>query len=220
MVRYTDEQIVNLILTRFEGKKIYILAPVVKNRKGHYKELFENIRKKGYLQVRTDGELREIIPNMKLDRYKNHSIEVVIAKLKVSDKDRQRLFDSVETALKTGDKQLMILDAETGSVGHYSMTLMDPKNGLSYADPSPHNFSFNSPQGYCPCCKGLGTINVIDRQKLIPDETVSIYKGGIAPLGKYNDSILFAQIEAICQNTVLHSKRPSANSLRKLSMRF
>lgn len=208
MVRYTDEQIVSLILSRFDGKKIYILAPVVRNRKGHYKELFENIRKKGYLQVRTDGELRDIIPSMKLDRYKNHSIEVVIDKLKVSQKDRQRLSDSVETALKTGDKQLMVLDAETGNVGHYSMTLMDPENGLSYADPSPHNFSFNSPPGYCPCCKGLGTVNIIDRQKLIPDETVSIYKGGIAPLGKYKDTILFAQIEAICQKYGATLKTP------------
>ncbi len=170
MVKYTEEKIVSLILDRYDGRKIYILSPVVRNRKGHYKELFENLRKKGYLQVRVDGEMREIMLGMKLDRYKNHSVELVIDKLKVSSKDDRRLRDSVATALRQGEGQLMIYDVDSDEAGHYSQTLMDPVSGISYREPSPHNFSFNSPQGYCPCCKGLGTVNIVDRQKLIPDE--------------------------------------------------
>lgn len=208
MVKYTEEKIVELILNKYNGCKIYILAPLVKNRKGHYKELFENLRKKGYLQVRIDGDMREISLGMKLDRYKNHSIELIVDKLKVSPKDVQRLRDSVNAALKQGDKQLMIHNLENGETGHYSQSLMDPVNGLSYREPSPHNFSFNSPQGYCPCCKGLGTVNIVDRQKLIPDTSLSIYKGGIAPLGKYKNSLIFSQIDAICKKYGADLKTP------------
>lgn len=208
MVKYTEEKIVELILDKYNDCKIYILAPLVKNRKGHYKELFENLRKKGYLQVRVDGEMREISLGMKLDRYKNHSIELIVDKLKVSPKDVQRLRDSVNAALRQGDKQLMIHNLENGETGHYSQSLMDPVNGLSYREPSPHNFSFNSPQGYCPCCKGLGTVNIVDRQKLIPDDSLSIYKGGIVPLGKYKNSLIFSQIEAICKKYGTDLKTP------------
>jgi excinuclease ABC subunit A len=199
MVKYTREKIVELILSKFNGKKIYILAPLVRNRKGHYKELFEQLRKKGYLRVRVDGEICEIAYGMKLDRYKNHSIELVVDRLQVSDKDDARLRDTIETALKQGDKQMMIYDLETETVSHYSQSLMDPVSGISYHEPAPHNFSFNSPQGACPCCKGLGYVNLIDRDKVIPDTSQSIYNGGIAPLGKYKNSMIFWQIAAICE---------------------
>ncbi len=199
MVKYTEEKIVNLILDKYEGKKIYILSPVVKNRKGHYKELFEQLRKKGYLTVRVDGALKEISLGMKLDRYKNHSIEIVIDRLKVSAKDDTRLRETVETALRQGGKQLMIYDTEDDTISHYSQLLMDPVSGISYREPAPHNFSFNSPQGACPCCKGLGTVNIVDRAKIIPDPALSIHEGGILPLGKYRNSMIFWQIAAICE---------------------
>lgn len=197
MVKYNREKIVSLILDKFDGHKIYILAPMVKNRKGHYKELFENLRKKGYLHVRVDGQLKEITPGMKLDRYRNHDIELVIDRLKVSDKDDSRLRDTVETAFKQGDRQLMILDVESETLTHYSQMLMDPISGISYREPAPHNFSFNSPQGACTMCKGLGKVNIIDRDKIMPDPKASIYTGGIVPLGRYTDSMIFWQIEAI-----------------------
>lgn len=197
MVKYNREKIVSLILEKFNGHKINILAPLVKNRKGHYKELFENLHKKGYIHVRVDGQLQELVPNMKLDRYKNHSIELVIDRLKVNDKDDVRLRDTVEVALKQGDKQLMILDVDTSEVTHYSQMLMDPVSGISYREPAPHNFSFNSPQGACPTCKGLGKVNIVDRDKIMPDLKASIYTGGIVPLGRYTDSMIFWQIEAI-----------------------
>ncbi|MDE6198994.1 MAG: excinuclease ABC subunit UvrA, partial [Muribaculaceae bacterium] len=199
MVKYSDEKIVNLILERYAGRKIMLLAPVVHNRKGHYKELFEQLQKKGYVTVRTDGHIREIEPGMKLDRYKNHSIEIVIDKLKVADKDDSRLRDSVANALRQGDKQMMIYDIDDNAIGHYSQSLMDPVSGISYREPAPHNFSFNSPQGACPCCKGLGTVNLVDRAKIIPDDSLSIAKGAIAPLGKQKNSVVFWQIEAICE---------------------
>ncbi len=199
MVKYSDEKIVNLILDRYAGRKIMLLAPVVHNRKGHYKELFEQLQKKGYVTVRTDGHIREIEPGMKLDRYKNHSIEIVIDKLKVADKDDSRLRDSVANALRQGDKQMMIYDIEDNAIGHYSQSLMDPVSGISYREPAPHNFSFNSPQGACPCCKGLGTVNLVDRTKIIPDDSISIAKGAIVPLGKQKNSVVFWQIEAICE---------------------
>lgn len=199
MIKYTEEKIVSLILERYTGKKIYILAPLVKNRKGHYKELFESIRKKGYLTVRVDGEIREITMGMKLDRYKNHSVEVVVDRLKVSEKDLTRLRETVSEALRQGDKQLMIYDVDDNAIAHYSQQLMDPATGLSYREPAPHNFSFNSPQGACPTCKGLGFVNIVDRNKIIPDDTLSIHNGGILPLGKYRNSMIFWQIEAICQ---------------------
>ena len=199
MVKYGVDKILSLILNKYVGKKIYVLAPLVKNRKGHYKELFENIRKKGYLNVRVDGELREVTFGMKLDRYKNHTIEIVVDRLKVNQKDEDRLRKTVETAFKQGDGQLMILDVENGELGHYSKMLMDPVTGLSYAEPAPHNFSFNSPQGACPKCKGLGYVNIIDREKVMPNSELSIRAGGIAPLGKYKNSLIFWQIQAICE---------------------
>ena len=199
MVKYGVDKIISLILNKYAGKKIYVLAPLVKNRKGHYKELFENIRKKGYLNVRVDGELREVTFGMKLDRYKNHTIEIVVDRLKVNQKDEDRLRKTVETAFKQGDGQLMILDVENGELGHYSKMLMDPVTGLSYAEPAPHNFSFNSPQGACPKCKGLGYVNIIDREKVMPNNELSIRAGGIAPLGKYKNSLIFWQIQAICE---------------------
>ena len=198
-VKYGVDKILSLILNKYAGRKIYVLAPLVKNRKGHYKELFENIRKKGYLNVRVDGELREVTFGMKLDRYKNHTIEIVVDRLKVNQKDEDRLRKTVETAFKQGDGQLMILDVENGELGHYSKMLMDPVTGLSYAEPAPHNFSFNSPQGACPKCKGLGYVNIIDREKVMPNNELSIRAGGIAPLGKYKNSLIFWQIQAICE---------------------
>ena len=174
MVKYTEEQILDLILKDYKGKKIYILAPLVRTRKGHYKELFEQVRKKGYLYVRVDGEIREALPGMKLDRYKNHDIEVVIDKLIVTDKDDVRLKNSVATAMQQGDGLLMILDLQSENVRHYSKRLMCPVTGLSYREPAPHNFSFNSPQGACPKCKGLGVVNQIDVEKVIPDRELSI----------------------------------------------
>ncbi len=200
MVRYTDEQIVDLILTKYSGKKIYVLAPLVKNRKGHYKELFDTLRKKGFLRVRVDGAIIEITPEMKLDRYRNHSVELVVDRLVVSDSDRQRLYDTIEAALEQGDKEVMIYQVDNDSVSHFSMHLMDPDSGLSYREPAPHNFSFNSPQGYCPHCKGLGYVNIIDREKIIPNPNLSIRDGAFQPLGKYRNSTIFNQLLAICQN--------------------
>ncbi|MEZ3591274.1 MAG: excinuclease ABC subunit UvrA [Muribaculaceae bacterium] len=208
MIKYTEEKIVSLILEKYSGRKIYILAPIVKNRKGHYKELFETLRKKGYLNVRVDGELREIAFGMKLDRYKNHSIELVIDRLKVSDKDMERLRDTVANALKQGGKQLMIYDVDDESIGHYSQLLMDPVSGISYREPAPHNFSFNSPQGACPCCKGLGYVNIVDRAKIIPDDRLSIHDGAIVPLGKYKNSMIFWQLAAICEKYGCKLKTP------------
>ena len=208
MVKYTEEKIIDLILEHYRNRKTYILAPLVRNRKGHYKELFEQVRKKGYLTVRVDGELREITHGMKLDRYKNHSVELVVDKLIVSDKDQKRLQDSVRTAMKQGNGLILILDAESNQIRHYSRTLMDPVTGLSYSDPAPHNFSFNSPQGACPECKGLGFVNIIDREKIMPDQTKSIYEGGIIPLGKYINSLIFWQIEAICDKYGVTLKTP------------
>lgn len=208
MVQYTRDKIVELILEKYEGRKISILAPVVRNRKGHYKELFETLRKKGYLNVRVDGEMREITYGMKLDRYKNHSVEVVIDRLKPSGKDRERLSETVDTALRQGDKQLMVLDAETERVAHYSQMLMDPESGLSYRQPAPHNFSFNSPHGACPKCKGLGRVNLIDREKIIPDPSLSIANGAIVPLGKQKNSMIFWQIAAICEKYGCTLKTP------------
>ena len=199
MVKYTIDKILALIMQRYQEHRIYILAPLVKNRKGHYKDLFENLRKKGYINVRVDGSLREITFGMKLDRYVNHSVELVVDRLKVTDKDSKRLADTVDLAFKQGNGQLMILDAETDKVGYYSRSLMDPATGLSYMEPAPHNFSFNSPLGACPRCKGLGYVNIIDRDKIMPDMTLSIRGGGILPLGKYKNVQIFWQISAICE---------------------
>ena len=211
MVRYTEEKIISLIMDLYQNKKTYILAPLVRNRKGHYKDLFEQVRRKGYLTVRIDGELREITHGMKLDRYKNHSIELVIDKLIVDKDDERRLQESVKTAMKQGDGQLIVLDAETQEIRHYSRTLMDPQTGLSYSEPAPHSFSFNSPQGACPKCKGLGYVNIIDKNKIIPNDEKSIYEGGIVPLGKYKNSLIFWQIAAICQKYDSSLKTPIKN---------
>ncbi len=208
MVKYTHEQIVNLILEKYDGHKVYILAPLVKNRKGHYKELFEQLRKKGFLTVRVDGELRELTLNMKVDRYKNHDIELVIDRLKVSAKDLTRLESTVADALRQGEKQVMIYDVDDNKVGYYSQTLMDAASGISYREPAPHNFSFNSPLGACPCCKGLGYVNIVDREKIIPNPSLSIHEGGILPLGKYKNSMIFWQIDAICKKYGATIKTP------------
>lgn len=199
MVKYSVEKILSLILDKYDGKKIYILAPLVKNRKGHYKDLFEQYRKKGYINVRIDGELREITFGMKLDRYKNHTVELVIDRLKVARKDEKRLKETVELAFRQGKDQLLVLDAATDEISYYSKTLMDPSTGLSYLDPAPHNFSFNSPQGACHKCKGLGYVNLVDREKIMPDMSLSIKEGGVLPLGKYKNSLVFWQIAAICE---------------------
>ncbi|MDE5799764.1 MAG: excinuclease ABC subunit UvrA, partial [Paramuribaculum sp.] len=208
MIKYTDEKILQLIGEKFADNRIYILAPLVKNRKGHYKELFESIRKKGFLTVRVDGELMELTPGMKVDRYRNHSIEVVVDRFKLGASDTTRLRQSVTEALRMGDKQLMIYDADNDTIHHYSQHLMDPATGLSYREPAPHNFSFNSPQGACDKCKGLGYINVVDRDKIIPNPKASIHSGGIVPLGKYRDSMIFWQIEAICKKYGCTLKTP------------
>lgn len=199
MAKYSRDRIQDMILEKYNGKKIYILAPLVKNRKGHYKELFENLRKKGYIYVRVDGELKELVFGMKLNRYQNHTVELVVDRLRVNSEDPQRLRSSVETALKQGDKQMAVMDLETGEMGHFSQMLMDPDTGLSYPEPAPHNFSFNSPQGACPVCKGIGEVNVVDESKVIPDPSKSIYAGGIEALGRYRNSMVFWQIEAICK---------------------
>jgi len=208
MVKYSEEQIIDLILKRYERRKIYILAPVVRNRKGHYKELFEQLRKKGFLTVRIDGELREIIPGLKLDRYKNHSVEVVVDKLEVHSKDEKRIKESVRTAMRQSDGLLMALDLETQEIRHFSRRLMCPSTGLSYSEPAPHNFSFNSPQGACQKCKGLGVINQIDMQKIIPNPELSVYQGGVVPLGKYRNVLIFWQIEAILKKYDFDIKTP------------
>ena len=209
MIKYTEEQILNLIYDEYQGKRIYMLAPLVRTRKGHYKELFEQVRKKGYLYVRVDGEIREITHGMKLDRYKNHDIEVVIDKMVVSnEKDDKRLKQSVTTAMQQGDGLIMILDAGTNEIRHYSKRLMCPVTGLSYKEPAPHNFSFNSPQGACPRCKGLGFVNLIDVDKVIPDRNLSIHEGAIAPLGKYKNVMIFWQLEALLEKYELTLKTP------------
>ena len=197
MVKYTEEQILNLILNDYDGKRIYMLAPLVRNRKGHYKELFEQMMRKGYLNVRIDGEMCEMSRGMMLERYKNHDIEVVIDKLVVDAKDTQRLKQSVATTLQQGEGLVMIMEMPSGTVRHYSKHLMCPVTGLSYKEPDPHNFSFNSPQGFCPKCKGLGVVSQVDVDKVVPDRSLSVYDGALAPLGKYRRSSIFQQIEAV-----------------------
>ena len=208
MIKYTEEQILSLIMERYLDKKIYLLAPVVRNRKGHYKELFEQILKKGYLTVRVDGDIREILPGMRVDRYKMHSIEIVIDKMKIANKSEENLKASLRTAMKVGEGLIMIFDESTKEVRHFSRNLMCPITGISYSEPAPHNFSFNSPHGACPRCKGIGEINNIDKNKIIPDKNKSIYNGGISPLGKWKDSLFFMQIEALCHKYDLTIKSP------------
>ena len=199
MVRYTEEQIVALLVERYEARRVYILAPVVQNRKGHYRELLESVRKKGYLYARIDGEMEELLPDMQLDRYKNHSIEVVVDRLRVAEKDADRLRQSVATAMQQGGGLIMVFDMETGDVRHYSRRLMCPTSGIAYRDPAPHDFSFNSPQGACPRCKGLGVVSLIDEEKVFPDPKLSVRQGGIAPLGKARQAMIFWQIQAVLE---------------------
>ena len=208
MVKYTEEKVVEMINHDYQGKRIFILAPLVRNRKGHYRELFESMRRKGYLYIRVDGKVEEIQRGMKVDRYKNHNIEVVIDKMAVTDSDEERLRKSVATAMKQGDGLLMVLDKETGIAKYYSKRLMCPTSGISYGDSAPNKFSFNSPEGACPTCKGLGYINQIDIDKVIPNRSLSIHEGGIAPLGHYKNQMVFWQIEAILKKHDLTIKTP------------
>lgn len=208
MVKYTEEKIVNMILDDYEGHKVYLLAPLIRNRKGHYKELFESTRRKGFLTVRVDGELREITSGMKLDRYKNHDIEVVVDKLAVQAKDGERLTKSVAETLRQGHGMMMLLDAADHQVRFYSEQLMDPVSGIAYRDPAPHNFSFNSTQGACPKCKGLGFVSVMDRDKVVPDPKLSIKEGGLAPLGKYRNALIFWEIQTVLADYDCDLKTP------------
>jgi excinuclease ABC subunit A len=208
MVKYTEEKVIEMILSDYDGHAIYILAPLVRQRKGHYRELFDSMRRKGYLYVRVDGEIKEIVRGMKTDRYKNHNIEVIIDKLKVRGKDDERLKRSVETAMKQGDGVIMIMDKETGAVRNFSKRLMDPVTGLSYGEPAPNIFSFNSPEGACPRCKGLGYVSEIDMKKVVPNDKLSIREGAIAPLGKYKNQMIFWQVEAILNQYDCDLKTP------------
>ena len=211
MVKYTEEKVIDLITHNYAGRKILILAPLVRSRKGHYRELFESMRRKGYLHVRVDGEVREIVRGMKVDRYKNHDIEVVIDRMAVKESVDDRLKKSVQIAMKQGEGLVMILDHETGEVKHFSKRLMCPTTGISYSDPAPNTFSFNSPQGACPRCKGLGYINEIDLEKVIPNRKQSIYEGAIVPLGKYKNQMIFWQIDAILKKYDCQLKTPIAD---------
>ena len=212
MVKYTEERVVEMIQEDYAGRRILILAPLVRSRKGHYRELFEAMRRKGYLNIRVDGVMKEITQGMKVDRYKNHDIEVVIDKLEVRGKGQEASFErlkkSVELAMKQGDGLIMILDKDTGEAKFFSKRLMCPTSGISYSDPAPNNFSFNSPQGACPHCKGLGYINEIDLAKVIPNRKLSIHEGGIAPLGKYKNQMIFWQVEAILKKYGCTLKTP------------
>ena len=208
MVKYTEEKVLSLILDSYANHRIYILAPLVRQRKGHYRELFESMRRKGYLHIRIDGEIQELTRGMKVDRYKNHNIEVVIDKLRVRGKDDERLRRTLEHAMREGDGVVMIADADDGSVKNFSKRLMCPTTGISYADPAPNRFSFNSPEGACPRCKGLGYINDIDMEKVMPDKNLSIHDGGILPLGKYKNQMIFWQVGALLEAQGLTLKTP------------
>ena len=208
MVRYTEEKIINMIETDYADRRIYILSPLVRQRKGHYRELFESLRRKGYLYARVDGEIKEITQGMKTDRYKNHNIEVVIDKMQMRKGFEDRLRKTVETAMRQGDGLIMILDKDSGVAKNFSKRLMCPTTGLSYRDPAPNMFSFNSPEGACPKCKGLGYVNEIDMKKVIPDDTLSIYQGAIVPLGKYKNQVIFWQIGAILEKAECTLKTP------------
>ena len=197
MVKYTTEKIVQLIYERFNGRKIYLLAPIIKNRKGHYVELFEQYRRKGYLHMRIDDEITDLTYGLKVDRYKNHNIELVVDKFKISDKEESRIKQSIETAMKIGKGVIMVVDMETNKVTYFSKKLMCPTTGLSYDEPAPHSFSFNSPQGACPHCDGLGVVDEIDVEKIVPNAKLSIRKGAFKPLGVYKNNLIFCKLEAI-----------------------
>ena len=208
MVKYTEEKVINLILDHYNNRRIFILAPLVRQRKGHYRELFEQMRRKGYLYIRVDGEIKEIARGMKVDRYKNHNIEVVIDKLKVEPGEEERLRRTVATAMKQGDGVIMVMDKDNEETRNFSKRLMDPVSGLSYGEPAPNIFSFNSPEGACPKCKGLGMIDEIDMKKVVPDTNISIYEGAVIPLGKYKNQMIFWQIDAILKKHDCTLKTP------------
>lgn len=208
MVKYTEEKVIEMITDNYSEKRIFILAPLVRNRKGHYRELFDSMRRKGYLYIRIDGEIKEIVRGMKTDRYKNHSIEVVIDKMKVEDVSHERLTKSIQTAMKQGDGLIMILDKDADEAKYFSKRLMCPTSGISYKDPAPNIFSFNSPEGACPHCKGLGYVNEIDLKKVIPDTKINIHDGAIIPLGKYKNQMIFWQIDSILQKYDCNIKTP------------
>ncbi|HMT30623.1 MAG TPA: excinuclease ABC subunit UvrA, partial [Bacteroidia bacterium] len=197
MIRLSDDQIIHLILEKFKSKKIILLAPVVKGRKGHYRELFETILQMGFLKVRIDGTIHDIKKGLQADRYKTHDIEIVIDRIAVTEDQKARITDSVRTSLKHGKGSLMVLDEDTKKINHFSQHLMCPTSGISYDEPAPNTFSFNSPYGACPKCNGLGTVAEIDLKTVIPDKTVTIKAGGIAPLGPHKDNWIFSQIQAI-----------------------
>ena len=212
MVKYTEEKVVDMIMSDYQDRKIYILSPLVRNRKGHYRELFEQMRRKGYLYIRVDGEIQELTRGMKVDRYKNHNIEVVIDKMKLGGTEnntlRERLAKTVSTAMKQGEGLIMILDNERNEAKYFSKRLMDPVTGIAYKDPAPNIFSFNSPEGACPQCKGLGVIDEIDLKKVIPDDKLDIYNGAIVPLGKYKNQMIFWQIDALLKRHNCDLKDP------------
>ena len=208
MVKYTEEQVIDMILSDYKGHRIFLLAPLVRQRKGHYRELFESMRRKGYLYVRVDGKFIELESGMKVDRYKNHNIEVLIDKLAVRDDDEERIRKSITTAMKQGDGMVMVIDKEKGESKIFSKRLMDPVTGIAYRDPAPNMFSFNSPEGACPHCKGLGKVNQIDLKKVIPDDNLSIYAGGIVPLGKYKNQMIFWQLQSLLEKHNATIKTP------------
>lgn len=211
MVKYTEEKIISMIRSDYDGQGIYILAPLVRRRKGHYRELFDSMRRKGFLYMRVDGEVKEIVRGMKVDRYKNHNIEVVIDKLKVQGKDDERLRRTIQMAMKQGDGVVAVMDKDSGAVRNFSKRLMDPTTGLSYGEPAPNIFSFNSPEGACPRCKGLGYVSVVDMAKVVPNDKLSIAQGAIAPLGKYKNQMIFWQVEAILNKYACDLKTPFAD---------
>ena len=208
MVKYTEEQIAQTIHEAYLNKRIFILAPLVRQRKGHYRELFDSMRRKGYLYARVDGKIEDLVEGMKVDRYKNHNIEVVIDKMQVKEGDNERLAKTIQTALRQGEGTMMILDKDSGEIRNFSKKLMDPVTGIAYGDPAPNMFSFNSPEGACPRCKGLGMVNEIDMAKVVPDDKLSIHEGAIVPLGKYKNQLIFWQIEVILNNYDCTLKTP------------
>ena len=208
MVKYTEEQIAQTIHEAYLDKRIFILAPLVRQRKGHYRELFDSMRRKGYLYARVDGKIEDLVEGMKVDRYKNHNIEVVIDKMQVKEGDNERLSKTIQTALRQGEGTMMILDKDSGEIRNFSKKLMDPVTGIAYGDPAPNMFSFNSPEGACPRCKGLGVVNEIDMKKVVPDDKLSIHEGAIVPLGKYKNQLIFWQIEVILNNYDCTLKTP------------
>lgn len=197
MVSYSDEQILNLILSDFDGKRVNILAPVIKSRKGHYRELFEQIAKQGFVKVRVDGEILDIEPGMRLDRYKNHDIEIVIDRLKIDESSLKRVKESIATALYSGNNVMMVLDADADKPRYFSRELMCPTTGIAYPSPEPNTFSFNSPKGACPKCNGLGKVQLVNPSKIVPDDSLSIKGGGIAPIGEQKSSWIFKQLQLI-----------------------